>query len=104
MRPEVCREIGGLGECLAAYLAVVWLLTAVGAHVCLERGGAGVALATHLTDIAPRLARSSLWLGRGGMVIRLETNGRGPITDDCTGHREWKNVEGDWLHVVLVFW
>lgn len=97
----MCREIGGLGERLTAYLAVIWLLTAVGAHVCLERGGAGVALATHLADIAPRLAWSSLRLGRGGMVIRLETDGRGAITDDCTGHGEWKN--GDWLHVVLVF-
>ena len=104
VRAEMRGEVSGLGKCLATDLAVVWFLAAMRAHVCLECGGTGIALAAHLTDVAPRLAWSSLGLGGGRVVVvRLDTTGRRSIADHCTSHREGENVERNRLHIVLVF-
>jgi len=65
--PQVSRQISGLGECLAANFTAIGLLSTVRAHVRLERGRASIAFATHLTDVASRLAWRSLGLGHRGM-------------------------------------
>ena len=53
---EVGGQVSGLGERLAARVAAVWFLAAVGAHVRLESGGSGVALPAYLTDVATGFA------------------------------------------------
>ena len=104
--PQVSRQISGLGECLAANFTAVGLLSAVCAHVRLERGRASIAFATHLTDVASRLAWRSLGLGHRGMFsnrVNRRRDGSGTHTVSPGNGEPRRNTEGNRFHIVLLF-